>query len=134
MNGLIYKLVNQILENEGAAKISYGLESFKNIPSLNKFKKSMRFVPVPSTRVYIINPLIYIFLKLIIIFYIMIFNKSPKYNDNFNFLIKIYQGSRILKKLYLLKLYQDIFLKYLYQLLLKLYILINIWKMILLFC
>ncbi|HOL22414.1 MAG TPA: hypothetical protein PLQ41_06135 [bacterium] len=101
MNGLIYKLVNQILENEGAAKISYGLESFKNIPSLNKFKKSMRFVPVPSTRVYIINPLIYIFLKLIIIFYIIIFNKSPKYNDNFNFLIKIYQGSRILKKLYL---------------------------------
>lgn len=97
--GLIFTLVNQVIEKDGAIKIYYGLESFNPLPSLNKYKESMLFKRIPATRAYVINPFIKAFLIFIIFVYVKLLKRKSIKNLMVQKVIRLYQGSRILTKL-----------------------------------
>jgi len=96
MRGLIYVLINQLIEQYGAIKISYGLDIFDSLPKLNSFKRSMLFEQVPSTRGYLIHPFLLIFFKLIVSFYIRLLKRKNIGNPYVRTILRLYQGSRIL--------------------------------------
>ncbi|MBN1186670.1 MAG: hypothetical protein JXB49_30615 [Bacteroidales bacterium] len=97
MLGLIYTLVNQLIERNGSVRISYGLDSFSPEPELSRFKRNMLFNQIPTTRVYVINPVILFLLRLIIIFNIRIIRRKNIRNQFIRKIIKLYQGYRIIK-------------------------------------
>lgn len=98
VQGLIFTLVNQIIKESGSIRIIYGLESFNPLPSLNKYKESMLFKRIPATRVYVINPLLLSFLKVIVFLYIRVFKYKNIKNPFIRKVIFLYQGTRILAK------------------------------------
>ncbi len=98
MNGLIYTMVNQLIEKYGSIKISYGLESFFPLPDLNRFKQNMLFEPLPATRMYIINPLLLPFFKLIIYINVHLFKRKSIKSSFVRRVIRLYQGNRIFIK------------------------------------
>lgn len=100
--GLIYTLVNQLIEKNGTVKISYGLNSFRPLPSLNKYKEDMLFQRVPATRVYIINPVIKILLKLIVFYFVRILRKKNIKNPLIRNVVSLVQGNRIIEKVNLI--------------------------------
>jgi hypothetical protein len=98
IHGLIFTLVNQLIEKNGSIKIFYGIDSFNPLPNLNKYKQSMLFKRVPATRVYVINPVLLPFLKLIIFFCISIFKQKNIKNSLVQKMVRLLQGNRILCK------------------------------------
>ncbi|BBE18884.1 hypothetical protein AQPE_3054 [Aquipluma nitroreducens] len=98
MLGLIYTLVNLILEKENSILLSYGIESFEANSSLDRFKRSLQFVPIPATRVYIIHPLILFSLKILVFFIIKFGSSRTKRKKKVQKIINLYQGYRIIKK------------------------------------
>ena len=98
MNGILYTFVNEIIKREGKIKISYGLDSIKPLPELNRFKKNMLFNKIPVTRVYIINPLLMLYYKFVVFRYIAILKRRHIDNDRLRSIIRIYHGNRILKR------------------------------------
>jgi hypothetical protein len=56
MNAIIYTFINEVLKNENAINISYGMASYAEKSGLDNFKKSMLFAEVECTRVTAINP------------------------------------------------------------------------------
>lgn len=99
MSGLMYVVVNHLIDKLGRVEISDGIESFTPMPSLNSFKNYMRFDRIPITRVYIINPIFLAVIKLIIGFYIHILGKKNIRNPIVRKMINLYQGNRILVKM-----------------------------------
>lgn len=98
MNGLIYTLVNKLIKEKGPIKISYGLDSIKDLPDLNRFKLNMLFEKEALTRVYVINPLLLPFIKISICF-VFRFLKRKRIRSVFTReLIHIYNGHRLLLK------------------------------------
>ena len=100
MMGLIYTLANQLIMKYGSVKISYGLDSFNAEPELCRFKRNMLFKPIPVTRVYVINPIVLLFFKLIIILNIRILGRKNIHNAFTRKIIQLYQGYRIFSKSY----------------------------------
>jgi hypothetical protein len=98
--GLIYTLINQVIEKEGSIKIFYGVESFSPLPSLNRYKQEMLFKRVPTTRLYIINPMILPFVKLLIFWYIGILKQKSIKNTLIRKIISLYQGTRVFRRQY----------------------------------
>jgi hypothetical protein len=98
MNGLLYTLINKLIEKEGTIKISYGLESFVPLPRLNNFKYSMLFKRVPATRLLLINPLLLPFIKLIVFVNIVLLKHHNVKNSGTRQAILLYQGHRLLTK------------------------------------
>jgi hypothetical protein len=96
--GLIFTLVNQVIEKEGSIIIFYGVESFSPLPSLNKYKQSMLFKRVPATRVYVLNPMVLPFIKLILFFYTGIFKQKSIKNPLIRKMVSLYQGTRVLRR------------------------------------
>jgi hypothetical protein len=95
MNGLIYSMVNQLVEKNKSVNISYGIDSFTELPELNRFKSNMLFDKVPVSRVYILNPLLLPFVKLVI-FYNLHFLKRRSIKNAFTRnMIRLYQGHRL---------------------------------------
>jgi hypothetical protein len=97
--GLIFTLVNRIIQKEGSIIIYYGLDSFSPLPSLNKYKLAMLFKKVPATRAYVLNPLLIPFLKMILIYFLAIKNKKNSGSRLIRNIIRLYKGHEILKKL-----------------------------------
>jgi hypothetical protein len=93
--GLIFTLVNHVIEKEGSIKIYYGVESFSPLPKLNKYKQSMLFKRIPTTRVYILNPLVLPFVKLMLFFYTKVLKHKSIKNPFIRKMVSLYQGSRI---------------------------------------
>jgi len=98
MCGLIYTMVNKLIELDGQVSISYGLDTFTSLTELGRFKQNMRFNAMPSSRGYIINPLLMIFFRLIICFNISLLRKKSIRNPFTRMVIRFYQGSRLLDK------------------------------------
>ena len=98
VKGLIFTLVNQIIKDKGSIRISYGLDSFNPLPSLNKYKHSMLFERKPATRAFVINPLLMPFLKGIVFLYIRVLKYKNIKNPFIRKVIQLYQGTRILSK------------------------------------
>jgi hypothetical protein len=98
MNGLLYTLVNHIIAKNGKVKISYGLESFFPIPTLNKFKYSMLFRRIPITRVSLLNPLLVPFVKLIVWANVSVLRRKTIKNMIIRNIVFVYQGHRLLTK------------------------------------
>ena len=98
MNGLLYTMITRLINENGTINISYGVESFKYLPELNRFKKTMLFQRIPTTRVYLINPAIEFFTRLIISFYLQLLKRKKINNSFIQNLIRLYQGHRILDK------------------------------------
>ncbi len=96
MNGLLYTMVNQIIEKNKAAKISYGIDSIRDLPELNRFKNNMLFNRVPVSRVYLLNPLLIPFVRLFIYIMIGLLGKKNFRNDLIRKIIHLYQGHRML--------------------------------------
>jgi hypothetical protein len=99
MSGLMYLLINQIIEEKGAIEISDGIESFEPLPTLNKFKRYMRFERVPITRAYILHPVLVAFIVPLIVFYIRVLKKRNINNPFVRKIISLYQGHRMLSKI-----------------------------------
>ncbi len=95
MNGLLYRMVNQLIEKNSPVKISYGLDSIADLPELNRFKSNMLFDPIPVSRVYILNPLLLPFIKLAIFFNLHLLGKKNFKNPLARKIIRIYQGYRL---------------------------------------
>jgi hypothetical protein len=95
MNGLIFTLVNQLIEKDKTVRISYGLDSFTTLAELNRFKSNMLFERIPVSRVYIINPLLLPFIKLAIFFYMHVLQRKNFKSDFPRQLIRLYQGHRL---------------------------------------
>lgn len=66
MAGLLYTAVNQIIEEEGRIRLSYGMHKFRGKSSLNNFKRNMLFESVGSARGYMINPLLIPIIKILV--------------------------------------------------------------------
>lgn len=98
MNGLIYTMVNQMIQERGSIYISYGLDSIKDLPELNRFKMNMLFQRSPITRVYIIHPLILPFVRFVAFWYIKVLRSKTIHSSFFRELIHIYHGHRLLKR------------------------------------
>jgi hypothetical protein len=98
MNGLIFTLVNQLIGEKGHIKISYGLDSIKDLPDLNRFKMNMLFEKIPSTRVYIINPFILPFIRFMLFIVFNVMKQHKTSNMFIRELIHIYHGNRLLSK------------------------------------
>ena len=95
MNGLLYTLVNQIIEKNGSVKISYGIDSFTELHELNRFKHNMLFERSPVSRVYVINPLLLPFVRLIIFYNLRLLGRKSIRSPFTRKLIRIYQGHRL---------------------------------------
>jgi len=98
MNGLIFNLVNLLIEQYGTVTISYGIESFVPLPELNRFKYNMLFKRVPITRLYLIHPIIVPFIKIYLFVVLKILNKKSVHNNFLKNLIRLYQGHRLYYK------------------------------------
>jgi hypothetical protein len=95
MNGLLYTMINQLIEQNGSVKISYGLDSFLELQELNRFKNNMLFERIPVSRVYILNPFLLPFVKFIIFFYVHLPGRKSIKNSFIRKLIRLYQGHRL---------------------------------------
>jgi hypothetical protein len=98
IHGLIFTLINQLIEKNGSIKIYYGIDSFNPLPNLNKYKESMLFKRIPATRVYVVNPVLLPFLKLIIFFFITILKQKKIKNSLVQKMVRLIQGNRIIYK------------------------------------
>lgn len=98
MSGLMFTLVNRLVERHGSVVISDGMESFNPIPSLNRFKRYMGFERVPVTRVYVLNPLIVLFIKPVICLYVGLMGKRNTHNNLMRRIINLYYGHRVLRR------------------------------------
>ena len=98
MNGLLYTMINQLIVENGSVNISYGLETFSPRTELDRFKSNMLFEKVPTSRVYIINPLLLLIIKLIIYFNINLLKRKRIKNPFVTKIIRLYQGYRILTR------------------------------------
>jgi hypothetical protein len=98
MNGLLYTLINNIIAKNGEIKISYGLESFFPIPTLNRFKHSMLFKRIAITRASLLNPLLVPFVKLIVFVNISVLRRKSIRNRIIRNIVFVYQGHRLLTK------------------------------------
>jgi hypothetical protein len=98
IHGIIFTLVNQLIEKNGSIKIYYGLDSFSPLPNLNKYKQSLLFKRVPATRVFVINPILMPFLKLIIFFCVCILKRKNIKNSFIRKIVSLVQGNRIIYK------------------------------------
>jgi len=58
VNAMLFTLINEVIRREGFIEISYGLESYRSMPGLERFKQHMLFIPVPATRMVYL-PFIY---------------------------------------------------------------------------
>jgi hypothetical protein len=96
MNGLLYTLINQLIEKNRSVKISYGLDSILELQELNRFKSNMLFDRIPVTRVYILNPLLLPFVKFIIFLYMHLLKRKSIKNSFTRKLVRLYQGHRLL--------------------------------------
>lgn len=99
MSGLMYILINQLIEQYGRIRISDGVESFDSIPSLNRFKRYMGFERIPITRVYIINPLIVMMLYPFVYVYVSLMHKRNSQNTLMRKMINLYYGHRVLHRI-----------------------------------
>lgn len=99
MSGLMYSAVNQFLNRKGTIEISDGIESLTPLPTLNKFKRCMRFERVPITRVYILHPAFALTAKIILFIAIRLFKKRNFQNKFFRQLACIYHGHRLVNRL-----------------------------------
>lgn len=99
MNGLLFTLINELLNTRNYIKISYGLESVNLLPGLNKFKSSMLFQKMSTTRIFLINPLLLYIIKIFVCVIVKIFKFKNVQNSHLRRLISIYQGHRIFYKL-----------------------------------
>lgn len=99
MSGLMYTLVNQLVARYGRITISDGMESFNPIPSLNRFKRYMGFERIPVTRVYVLNPLIVLFLQPVICFYVGLMGRRNTHNRLMRRMINLYYGHRVLHRI-----------------------------------
>jgi hypothetical protein len=99
MSGLMFKIVNQIIEKNGTIEISDGIESFNPLPSLNKFKRYMRFERVPVTRVYVIHPILVAVFKSIVFYYVHLLGKRTIRNQYLRQIISLYHGNRVLSRI-----------------------------------
>jgi hypothetical protein len=100
MNGLLYTMINQLIEQNGSIKISYGLDSFLELNELNRFKNNMLFERIPVSRVYILNPFLLPFVKFIIFFYVHLPGRKSIKNTFIRKLIRLYQGHRLFYREY----------------------------------
>lgn len=98
MHGLIFALVNQLIERDGSIKMYYGVDSFVPLPALSKYKQSMLFKRVPATRVYVVNPILLSCLRLIITICINLFKQKSIKNPRIQNIVRIVQGNRIIYK------------------------------------
>lgn len=96
MNGLLYTMVNQIIEKQKTAKISYGIDSIRDLHELNRFKNNMLFNRVPVSRVYLLNPMLIPFVRLFIFITIGLLGRKNIRNDLGRKIIHLYQGHRML--------------------------------------
>jgi hypothetical protein len=92
MQGLIFTLINQIITEKGSIVISDGMESYKHIPELRRFKLNMLYERIPASRVYIIHPLILKFIQLLICFNIHFLKKFYLKGFYFRTLVHLYKG------------------------------------------
>ncbi len=99
MSGLLYAMINQLLTEHERIAISDGIESFSPMPSLNKFKRYMRFSRVPITRVYVINPVFMALLKLVITYYVVVLGKRKLHHPLLQKVVSLYQGHRLLTRM-----------------------------------
>jgi hypothetical protein len=95
MNGLIFTLVNQLINKKETVTISYGLDSFLPLVELNRFKSNMLFERIPVSRAYIIHPVLLLFIRLVIFYYINILEYRNVRNSFTRKLIRLYQGYRL---------------------------------------
>ena len=95
MCGMLYTLINQIIEKEGSIFLSYGLDQLTQLSELNRFKRNMLFNQIPVTKIYVLHPLLLILFKLIICFYINILKRRNIKNRFVRKVISVYQGNRI---------------------------------------
>jgi hypothetical protein len=96
MNGLLYTMINQIIEKNKTVKISYGIDSIRDLQELNRFKNNMLFSRVPVSRAYLLNPMLVPFVRLFIYFNIGVLRKRNVKNDLTRKIIHLYQGHRML--------------------------------------
>jgi hypothetical protein len=96
MNGLLYTLINQIIEKDQRIRISYGIDSIRDLQELNRFKNNMLFDRVPVSRAYLLNPLAIPFIRLILFISIGLIGKKNIKNDLIRKMIRLYQGHRML--------------------------------------
>jgi hypothetical protein len=98
MNGLIFTLANQLIKENGTIELSYGLDSIKDLPELNRFKMNMMFRKIPATRFYLINPLLLPFFKITVFVLIKVFMRKNIKIGLLRELVHIYCGHRLLYK------------------------------------
>ena len=95
MNGLLFTLLNQIIEKSGSMKISYGIEPFTELPEMIRYMKNMLFEQSPVLRVFTINPLHLPFVRLIIFYNLYLMGRKSIISPFIRKLIRIYQGHRL---------------------------------------
>lgn len=98
MNGLIYSLVNALLEINGSVNLSYGIESFVALPELNRFKANMLFRRIPGSRIYLLNPCIVPIIAGIVFFVVAVMKRKHVHSPFLQKTIRLYQGYRLYYK------------------------------------
>jgi hypothetical protein len=98
MQGLLFKVINQILTEKGEIEISDGMESYKHLPGLQRFKSNMLFQRVPCARVYLIHPLVLKIIKILISCNVLIPKGIIKSRPYFRTLVHLY-SNRIQRRL-----------------------------------
>lgn len=58
MNAILYSFINEFIRNNGSITVSYGLASFVEMQSLDRFKNNMLFKKSPVCRIVAVNPIV----------------------------------------------------------------------------
>jgi hypothetical protein len=98
MNGLLFTIVNQLVEKNNSIKISYGLDSFEDLRELNRFKNNMLFERIPVSRIYVIHPFLIPFIAFIIFMNLRLLGRKSIKNPFTRKLIRLYQGHRLIAR------------------------------------
>jgi hypothetical protein len=98
MSGLLYTMVNNLIQKQGTVTVSYGIHEYVGASDLNRFKRNMRFEPVPVTKAYVINPLFLGLVRMMIGAILKLRKWGIKKIPGAWRLIHCYQGYRILQR------------------------------------
>ena len=98
MKGLLYTMMNTLIEKCGTVTISYGFHRFSRPTSLTIFKETMLFQKHSYAKGYIVNPLLLLGLSLIIFVQISILKRRSFKKKWARESVRLYQGHRRLKE------------------------------------
>lgn len=98
MKGLLYSMMNMLIEEHGTVTLSYGFHRFSRPTPLTSFKETMLFQKYSHAKGYIVNPILLQGVRLSVFILIKLLKRKSLKQKWAKETIRLYQGHRRLKE------------------------------------